>query len=140
MWQDVLGLEVLLEKKEWKFFLATRDVHSAWQAMQFSWIGDYNDPGTFIDIFRSDSQQNLPGYVNPHYDRLLDDADVILELDTRAERISAAESRLLEDYPIAPLYFYVSKHLVSSRVQNFESNVLDRHPTQFLRLTPPDPD
>ena len=140
MWQDVLGMEVLLEKKEWKFFLATRDVHSAWQAMQFSWIGDYNDPGTFIDIFRSDSQQNLPGYVNPHYDRLLDDADVILELDTRAERISAAESRLLEDYPIAPLYFYVSKHLVSSRVQNFESNVLDRHPTQFLRLTPPDPD
>jgi oligopeptide transport system substrate-binding protein len=55
-------------------------------------------------------------------------------MDERAEKISAAESLLLDDYPIAPLYFYVSKHLVNGRVRNFENNVLDRHPTQFLRL------
>jgi len=48
--------------------------------------------------------------------------------------MSAAESMLLEDYPIAPLYFYVSKHLVSDRVGNFQNNILDRHPTQFLQL------
>jgi oligopeptide transport system substrate-binding protein len=58
MWQDVLGIEVGLDKKEWKYFLATREDRSAWQVMRFAWIGDYNDPGTFTDIFRSDSQQN----------------------------------------------------------------------------------
>jgi len=134
MWQDVLGIEVELEKKEWKYFLATRDDRPAWQIMRFAWTGDYNDPGTFMDIFRSDSQQNLPGYANPEYDRLLDKAHGLVNLDRRAENMSAAESLLLDDYPIAPLYFYVSKHLVSGRVQNFENNVFDRHPTQFLRL------
>ncbi len=134
MWQEALGIEVELDKKEWKYFLATRDNRSAWQIMRFAWIGDYNDPGTFTDIFRSDSQQNLPGYANPEYDRLLDEAHGLIDLHERAEKMSAAESRLLDDYPIAPLYFYVSKHLVSGRVHNFENNVLDRHPTQFLRL------
>jgi len=134
MWRDVLGIEVELEKKEWKYFLATRDDRSAWQIMRFAWTGDYNDPSTFMDIFRSDSQQNLPGYANPEYDRLLDKAHGLVNLDRRAENMSAAESLLLDDYPIAPLYFYVSKHLVSGRVQNFENNVFDRHPTQFLRL------
>jgi oligopeptide transport system substrate-binding protein len=66
MWQDVLGIEVGLDKKEWKYFLATREDRSAWQVMRFAWIGDYNDPGTFTDIFRSDSQQNLPGYSIPN--------------------------------------------------------------------------
>jgi len=140
MWQDILGLEVQLEKKEWKFLLATRDDLSAWQVMRFSWVGDYNDPGTFTDIFRSDSPQNLPGYVSPDYDKLLDEARQISDPGARAEKLSSAEARLLDDYPIAPLYFYVSKHHVSSRVQGFSSNVLDRNPTQFLRLTPPDPD
>jgi ABC-type oligopeptide transport system substrate-binding subunit len=55
----------------------------------------------------------------------------------RAEKLAAAESLLLDDSPIAPLYFYVSKHLVSSRVRNFKDNVLDRHPTRFLRLQTP---
>ena len=140
MWQDALGLEVQLEKKEWMYFLATRDDHSAWQIMRFSWLGDYNDPSTFTDIFRADNQQNLPGYANPGYDQLLDEAKQILNLAARAEKMSIAESLLLDDYPIAPLYFYVSKHLVSSRVQNFETNVMDRHPTQFLGLTPTAPE
>jgi oligopeptide transport system substrate-binding protein len=139
MWQDVLGIDVELEKKEWKYFLATRDDRPAWQIMRFSWIGDYNDPGTFTEIFRSDSEQNLPRYRNPDYDRLLDDANRIGTPDDRAQIMSAAESLLLDDYPVAPLYFYVSKHLVSSRVEHFEANVLDRHPTQFLRLKQVEP-
>ncbi len=139
MWQEVLGIEVELDKKEWKYFLATRDDRPAWQVMRFSWIGDYNDPSTFTDIFRSGSEQNLPGYRNSDYDRLLDEANKLTSLDDRAEKMSAVEARFLDDYPIAPLYFYVSKHLVSSRVFNFENNVLDRHPTQFLRLQQVDP-
>jgi oligopeptide transport system substrate-binding protein len=134
MWRDVLGIEVEMEKKEWKYFLATRDDRPAWQIMRFAWSGDYNDPSTFTDIFRSGSEQNLPGYQNSDYDRLLDEANKLINMDERAEKISAAESLLLDDYPIAPLYFYVSKHLVNGRVRNFENNVLDRHPTQFLRL------
>jgi len=134
MWRESLGVEVELEKKEWKFFLATRDDRAAWQVMRFAWTGDYNDASTFTDIFRSESPQNLPGYHNPAYDIALDDAATQLDPATRGQEMQLVEALMLNDYPIVPLYFYVSKHLVSSRVGNFRNNVLDRHPTQFLSL------
>lgn len=132
MWRDALGINVRLQKKEWKLFLATRDDRPAWQMMRFAWFGDYNDASTFTDIFRAGSPQNLPLYRSDDYDRLLDLASRSGSGEERTSLLHAAERQLLDDYPIIPLYFYVSKHLVSSAVKNFESNVLDRHPSRFL--------
>lgn len=134
MWRDALGIEVELDKKEWKHFLATREDHSAWQVMRFAWTGDYNDASTFTDIFRSDSPQNLPGYRSAEYDQLLDDAGNSNDENTRAALMAAAEEHFINEYPIAPLYFFVSKHLVKPRVGNFQDNVLDRHPSQYIHL------
>lgn len=134
MWCDVLGVEVELEKKEWKYFLATRKDRYAWQIMRFAWTGDYYDASTFTDIFRSNSPQNLPGYRSAECDRLLDDAGNSRDESTRARLMVAAEEHLVNEYPIAPLYLYVSKRLVSPSVENFMSNVLDHHPSQYMKL------
>lgn len=134
MWRDVLGVEVDLDKREWKYFLATRKERSAWQVMRFAWIGDYDDASTFTDIFRWDSPQNLPGYHSIEYDRLLDNASNAQDTGERAALMTAAEEHLINEYPIAPLYFYVSKHLVSPSVENFVPNLLDRHPSQYMKL------
>lgn len=136
MWRDVLGVDVRLDKKEWKLFLDTRDNRSAWQVMRFAWVGDYNDASTFTDLFRSDSAQNLPGYRSDRYDALLEEAGRSSEPDDRRRSLHEGERVLLDDYAIAPLYFYVSKHLVSPRVQGFENNVLDRHPSRHLSISP----
>jgi len=136
MWRDVLGVDVNLDKREWKLFLDTRDNRSAWQVMRFAWVGDYNDATTFTDLFRSDSAQNLPGYRNDRYDALLDEAGRSREPDARSRSLHDGERILLDDYAIAPLYFYVSKHLVSSRVTGFENSVLDKHPSRYLVLKP----
>jgi oligopeptide transport system substrate-binding protein len=133
MWRDVLGIETELDKREWKYFLETRDRRDEWQIMRFAWSGDYNDAGTFADILLSSSPQNLPGYDSELYDDLLDKALREPDPAERARLMSAAEATMLGDYPIAPLYFYVSKHLVSPDVQGFENNVLDQHPSRYLR-------
>ena len=124
MWRDVLGVEVTLEKKEWQYFLDTRDQREEWQVMRFAWFGDYNHPSTFTNIFRSDDPQNLARYSNPEYDNLVESTP----------DDNAAETLLLREHPIAPLYFYVSKHLVNPRLGGFEENVLDRHPSKYLFL------
>ena len=36
--------------------------------------------------------------------------------------------------PVIPLYFYVSKHLVSPRVRGWGDNVLDYHYSQHLSI------
>ncbi len=134
MWREVLGVEVELEKKEWKYFLDTRENREQWQVMRFSWFGDYNDAATFTDIFRSGSSQNLPHYTSAEYDEKTGQAAIELNLETRATLMREAEEILLNDYPIAPLYFYVSKHMVKPYVTGFEDNVLDRHPSKYLAI------
>ncbi len=132
MWRDALGINVTLEKKEWQYFLDTRGHRSEWQIMRFAWFGDYNHASTFTNLFRSGDPQNLPGYANPDYDGLLASASATRDRQVQAELISQAEATLLADHPVAPLYFYVSKHLVRPGIGGFEPNVLDRHPSKYL--------
>ena len=137
MWQDVLGVDVSLQRLEWKLFLDTRNDRSAWQVMRFAWVGDFDDASTFTDLFVSGGAQNLPGYANRRYDDLLKQASVSIDGSARQQLMTEAERVLIEDYPFVPLYFYVNKHLVSDRVHGFEPNALDRHPSRFLVLREP---
>ncbi len=134
MWRDILGVEVSLDKREWQYFLQTRDKRTEWQVMRFAWFGDYNHASTFTNIFRSGDPQNLSAYANPEYDRLLVRASAESDIASRAAYMTKAESLLLADHPVAPLYFFVSKHLVRPGIAGFENNVLDRHPSKYLFL------
>ncbi len=134
MWRAALGVEVTLEKKEWQYFLDTRDQRSEWQVMRFAWFGDYNHASTFTNIFRTMDEQNLPNFSDPRYDELLAAASRAREPARQAELLAEAEGLLLGEYPVAPLYFYVSKHLVAPRIGGFEHNALDRHPSRYLYL------
>ena len=133
MWREALGVDVRLDKREWKYFLSTRNNRVEWDVMRFSWTGDFGHPAAFADIFRSTSPQNLPGYASERYDRLLAEAEVTADPEEQMRLYAAAEAVLLHDAPIAPLYFYVSKHLVSPSIAGFESNVFDRHPSRYLK-------
>lgn len=134
MWRDTLGVDVILEKKEWQYFLDTRDQRSEWQVMRFAWFGDYNHASTFTNIFRSNDEQNLPRFSNPQYDHLLAAASTERDSRRQAQLLAEAEGLLLDEHPVAPLYFFVNKHLVAPRVGGFEHNALDRHPSRFLYL------
>lgn len=132
MWRDLLGVEVKLDKREWKYFLATRENRKDWELMRFAWTGDYDHPGTFADILRSSSPQNLPGYASTRYDELLSRAETAVNPEEQMRLYAQAEAAMLDDDPIVPLYFYVSKHLVAPHISGFEENVLDRHPSRYL--------
>jgi oligopeptide transport system substrate-binding protein len=100
--------------------------------MRFSWFGDFNDPVTFLDLFASDSAQNLPAYIDPGYDRLLDQAENTVAAPTRARLLAQAEERLQRSHAVIPLYFYVSKHMVNASLRGFKDNVRNVHPSRFL--------
>jgi len=134
MWRDVLGAKVILEKREWQYFLETRNRRADWQVMRFAWFGDYNHASTFTNIFRSNDPQNLSGYRNTMYDDALEKAIADPDNLTDSDHLVEAESLLLDDHPIAPLYFFVSKHLVRPDISGFDNNVLDRHPSKYLGI------
>lgn len=132
MWREVLGAEIRIEKREWKYFLESRDQRAEWDLMRFAWSGDYNHPYTFLEILLSGSPQNLPRYASAAYDADIAAAARHAEPAEQLRRYAAAEARMLADHPVIPLYFFVSKHLVNPEVAGFRPNVLDRHPSRYL--------
>ena len=127
MWKDVLGVEARLENQEWKVFLDTRVKKETTQVFRAGWIGDYNDAYTFASLMHSKSGRNDPGYSNSEYDRLLQAASRVGDLGERAALLQQAEAVLLEDLPLIPIYFYVTKRVVKPWVGGFQPNIMDHH-------------
>jgi oligopeptide transport system substrate-binding protein len=96
-----------------------------------SWLGDYNDPSTFLDQYRTGSPGNRTGWTHAGYDRLLEEA-AAAEGAARRSLLAAAERILLEESPILPVYHYVSRNLVRRDLGGFHENVMDWHPIGAL--------
>ena len=132
MWADVLGAEATLVNEDNQVLLANMRAAEVTQLFRSSWIGDYNDAHTFLNILQSDNPSNMPRFENEKYDELMRDAAVQVDPKLRRVYLEEAERILLSEHPVIPIYFYVSKHLVSPRVQGWGDNVLDYHYSQHL--------
>ena len=136
MWKQALGVKTELFNQEWKVYLATRRARQ-FQVLRAGWIGDYNDANTFLELLKGDvGAMNPAGYVNPEYDAVMRKAEKETDLEVRAQLMQKAESLLLKDLPIIPIYHYTTQHLVSPRVKGWKDNVMDVHPTRHLSLAP----
>ncbi|MEE4163337.1 MAG: peptide ABC transporter substrate-binding protein [Woeseiaceae bacterium] len=134
MWRDVLGVETTLINEEFQVLLANMRERKVTEVFRSSWNGDYNDAHTFLSIFESGSPWNLSGWSNAEYDSLMRRASTQLNPETRRRYLEEAERLLLAEYPVIPLYYYVSKHLVSPEVEGWEDNILDYHYSHHLSL------
>ena len=127
MWKQTLGVEATLVNQEWKVFLETRRRKETTEVFRAGWIGDYNDAFTFSQLMYSKNEMNHSGYVNTDYDEKLQHAAAKSNPEDRAKIIAQSERILLEDMPVIPVYYYVSKHLVKPWVAGRQSNIMDHH-------------
>ena len=137
MWQEVLGVETTLVNEEFQVLLANMRDAEITQVFRSSWLGDYNDAHTFLSVLQSGSPTNMPRYSNREFDDLMERAANQTDLDRRRLYLEEAERIMLADHPVIPLYFFVSKHLVSPEVGGWGDNVLDYHYSQHLSLSAP---
>ncbi|HYE51575.1 MAG TPA: peptide ABC transporter substrate-binding protein [Azospirillaceae bacterium] len=135
MLQKVLGAKVVLNNQEWKVFLSTRDEKQFKDIVRHGWIGDYVDPNNFLELLRSDvGKQNPSGYANKEFDRVLSEANATMDVEKRRALLEQAEKIALDDIPIIPLYFYVSKHMISPKVVGWKDSLQDYHPSRWLSI------
>jgi oligopeptide transport system substrate-binding protein len=136
MWKQNLGVRTRLVNEEWKVFLQNRRARVQTQVFRGGWIGDYDDAGAFLDILRSFNGKNDEGYASPDYDALLEQAQAQADPLLRRRLLEQAETRMLADMPVLPIYWYESKHLVKPWVAGWRDNALDIHYSKDLRLLP----
>ncbi len=135
-WRRVLGADVRTRNMEFKSYLGALSMLDYAMARS-SWIGDYNDPNTFLDIFRTGDGNNRTGWSDPAYDHLLDQSQAETDPLRRRALLTRLERILVEDgCPVIPVYTYVSKGLISERLRGWFANARDLHPFQYLWLAP----
>jgi oligopeptide transport system substrate-binding protein len=136
MWRR-LGVETTLVNADAKSHFALLQSGGDFDVARAGWLGDYSDPQNFLALAEGDnSGLNYSHYANREYDALMRRAANERDLAARAKLLAEAEAILLRDQPMIPLLFYLSKNLVSPRLQGWRANILDRRLTRYLSLKP----
>ena len=136
MWKSELGIDITITNQEWKVYLDSV-TQIDFQVARRGWIGDYVDANNFLDLFITDGGNNNTNYSDPLYD------DLILyrapAAKTREERYALfeqAETMLMDEMPIIPIYTYTSKHLIHPSVEGLHSNLMDSLNLKYVKLIP----
>jgi len=70
MWKKTLGAEVTLQNQEWKTYIDSRNSGN-FDVIRASWVGDYNEPSTFLSLLTASHSGNIARFNSAEYDALL---------------------------------------------------------------------
>lgn len=133
MLKTELGLNVELRPLEWKTWLRAQG-ELDYDLSRSSWIGDYNDPNTFLDMFMSNNGNNRTGWKSPRYDELMREANNEPDLKKREKILQQAETLLIRDeVPIVPIYIYVNIETWDpKKIHGVYPNIRGEHPIRAI--------
>ena len=137
MWQQNLGVPVQLVKQEWKIYLTSMRSLD-YQLCRSSWVGDYNDPNTFLEMFTASSGNNRTGWKSPAYDQLIQQAAAEPDPATRLQHFTQAEQLLItREAVILPIYYYVGVQFYhAEKLTGIQPNLIDDHPFRCMKWKP----
>jgi oligopeptide transport system substrate-binding protein len=136
MWKRELGIEVILRNEEWKSFLITRRSGN-YDIGRGGWVGDFNDPQTFLELFQCNAPNNYTRWHHQKFDHYMEKAVATTSEGKRRSAYAKAEAILMAEAPILPLYFDTNRHLISSRIRGWHSNLIDYHLYQNITIKNP---
>ena len=147
-----VGINMSMENQEWATFLNTRKAGDFTVARN-GWLGDYNDPISFLDMWTTVSGNNdvqfgkganadlkiydldVTGLVDgvptvtdgtwaETYDVLISMIKSTTDTETRYALMHKAEDMLMDTGCLTPIYYYTDQYMLSSKVKGFFSNPL----------------
>ena len=121
-WKDTLGIDVEVVTQPSKAKIAAID-SGDFQIGFTAWGPDYDDPMTFLDVFTSSSGLNSGGYGSADYDSLVELAKTTTDQDERTDAMVKAEKILMDDMPIAPLYFNYTSEVVTDKLTGWHGKI-----------------
>ncbi len=132
-WEENLGIKVDIINQEWKTYLANRRAGN-FDVARAGWIGDYQDPNTFLDMFVTGGAMNSGKYSNSMYDELIEKAARMPAGPERMKALREAEDIFItQDQGVMPIYSYVSLNMIDlDKWGGWHVNVMDWHPVKYI--------
>ncbi|MGK3125401.1 ABC transporter substrate-binding protein [Candidatus Pantoea formicae] len=118
MWKKNLGVDVTLQNQEWKTYIDSRNTGS-FDVIRASWVGDYNEPSTFLSLLTSSHSGNIARFHSADYDAVLAKASQETNPAARNSDYNKAEQIIADQAPIAPIYQYTNGRLIKPWVKGY---------------------
>jgi peptide/nickel transport system substrate-binding protein/oligopeptide transport system substrate-binding protein len=130
-WKEQLGILVRVEIVPYsRYFQALKA--GGYNVGYSTWIGDFADPYTFLQMWRRDSNLNDSGYNDDDYEALMEKS-MLEEGSARWAILAEAEQLLLERGSVLPISFSQAINIVDmGELEGWFPNALDIHPFKYL--------
>lgn len=129
-----IGINATLNETEGTTYFSFLQQDGPFDIARAGWIGDYNDPHTFLYTLQGGVSFNYAKWKSDDYDVLMKKAEQTLDLEERARILADAEKIVLQELPVIPLLYYSSRSLVATNLEGWNDNIMDSHKTRWLSL------
>ncbi|HZE99634.1 MAG TPA: ABC transporter substrate-binding protein [Planctomycetota bacterium] len=136
MWRVNLGVGVELRNMEFPLMMGAVQ-RGDFQIARQGYNGEFSDPLAFLELFTEDSRSNTTGWTSEGYERLVSESNETADAAKRFDLLARAETLLMEEAPIFPVFHYVAHNMIKPFVQGVHLNSRDIHPLQGVTLEGP---
>src|SRR5579859_242172 len=133
MWRVNLGVTVELRNMEFPVMMGAVQ-RGDFEIARQGYIGEYSDPLAFLELFTEDSRSNSTGWTSSRFEELVARSNDAPDPAKRLELLAQAETLLIEEAPIFPVFHYVAHNLIKPFVKGVYPNSRDIHPLQGVTL------
>lgn len=125
MWETELGITVNVTNQDWGVFLQTRE-DGDFEVARHGWVADFTDAMNFLDMWQTNQigGNNYSRFSSAEYDKLIQDSITAPDEETRIGMLMDAEKIIMEDWILAPVYFYSDPYMLSDNVTNLRHTSL----------------
>ena len=136
-WEEILEVEVLIESYSFRnYYEVLKDDN--YTLGTISWIGDFADPLTFLQMWTSDSNLNDAEYRNSEYDTIINNA-LKQPAPDRYKTMAKAEDIILNTAVVLPISHSPAINCVNNNIiEGWFPNPLDIHPFKYIKFYLPE--
>lgn len=124
MWKKNLNIPAGVLNQDWGVYLESQR-KLEFDLCRAGWVGDFLDPYTFLSIWQTGDGNNNTGWGNKRYDALMQASLREGDVTKRVALLGEAETLLLDELPMVPLYYYARPHLSRPEVRGLKSSLLE---------------
>ncbi|MDR0503736.1 MAG: peptide ABC transporter substrate-binding protein [Treponema sp.] len=130
-WKENLMLNVRVEVIPFeRYFQSMKE--SNYHIGSSTWIGDFADPYTFLQIWRRDSNLNDAQFDDADYEALIEKS-MMEEGNVRLATLANAEKLLLDRGAVLPISYSPALNIIDTgEMSGWYPNALDIHPFKYL--------
>ncbi len=133
-WKQNLGITVSIKNMEFRTFLPLLNKVQYDGFARRGWVGDYMDPYTFLSLYYSQANEGGTGWWDPKFDKLLDDANNIVDVQKRNEKLAEAEFYIMQQQIIIPLGTSGTSWMKKPYIKGFYPNPGTLHAWKFVYI------